>query len=585
MDHDTEKTVSIEGFPPEGHPVFDGQEVIFKVVVKNREEGDQFEWGLDCHSDGNQGTKCLRDPEQVGDGETDRKYNTTTFTFRWNVELGHGGQDHHLWVWLKRTDERVCYCCTEPYNVQQATLPLQFRNLVGDSFAENVRLGSVPIALQSTPVPVVSADDEATWAWVLASTRSISFPRYCEYVQEHYCNGKKDANCDENERTDFLRTKAYSRLQDVTGGFMKERCEKLDQASWNHARAEVRARLNREPGGTSRVAPSAKPIAPAAKLVASDLPLPSSAMPEYVRCLDKGYKWPCPVELIWSYWHEEAMVVQTIKAISRRFQNRLAPGARDPLQGFEIDPLRPLSNLIWGYIQDELHRISVLRRAHEYEHEYGISLYGRALKTVRPADRRSKFLESFHNLLYRCVQFYKQDDDKTVSADGFPVLNAIKETHYLIAAGANNQFGDLPETDREERLIEMWILARPEMREFLRGRPMVPYPEDWMDRVDHMKTLQNWTDVSVVHFHDLAEFGEHLLLSIRWGSWSRQIDSAVAVAWARVFRPQVQGYIHAYRAATGVDLTAEITDQRQVQERYLPPGVLLQRRLMAQVSR
>ncbi len=31
---------------------------------------------------------------------------------------------------------------------------------------------------------------------------------------------------------------------------------------------------------------------------------------------------PCLLELIWSYWHEEGMLVQTMNAISLRFQNR-----------------------------------------------------------------------------------------------------------------------------------------------------------------------------------------------------------------------------------------------------------------------
>ena len=30
---------------------------------------------------------------------------------------------------------------------------------------------------------------------------------------------------------------------------------------------------------------------------------------------------PCLLELIWSYWHEEGMLVQTMNAITRRFQN------------------------------------------------------------------------------------------------------------------------------------------------------------------------------------------------------------------------------------------------------------------------
>ncbi len=41
-----------------------------------------------------------------------------------------------------------------------------------------------------------------------------------------------------------------------------------------------------------------------------------------------------------------------------------------------------------------------------------------------------------------------------------------------------------------------------------------------MDRVDAMKRLQGWTDVSVQHFHDLAVFGEQILLGIRFGAWA-----------------------------------------------------------------
>jgi hypothetical protein len=97
---------------------------------------------------------------------------------------------------------------------------------------------------------------------------------------------------------------------------------------------------------------------------------------------------PVLIELIWSYWHEEAMLVQTMNAISRRFQNVRGPGERDPLAHLELDPLRPLNNLLWGYVQDEQHRLSVLRRAYEYDHHYGISLLGKT-GAGNAASRRS----------------------------------------------------------------------------------------------------------------------------------------------------------------------------------------------------
>ena len=92
-----------------------------------------------------------------------------------------------------------------------------------------------------------------------------------------------------------------------------------------------------------------------------------------------------------------------MNAISRRFQNVRGPGERDPLAHLEIDPLRPLNNLLWGYIQDEQNRLTVKRRAYEYDHHYGLTLYGKAVPPLRPADSRSKFLEAFHNLLHRTL--------------------------------------------------------------------------------------------------------------------------------------------------------------------------------------
>jgi len=39
-----------------------------------------------------------------------------------------------------------------------------------------------------------------------------------------------------------------------------------------------------------------------------------------------------------------------------------------------------------------------------------------------------------------------------------------------------------------------------------------------MDRIDALKTLKGWTSTSVVHFRDLAVYGEQILLSVRWGA-------------------------------------------------------------------
>ena len=75
----------------------------------------------------------------------------------------------------------------------------------------------------------------------------------------------------------------------------------------------------------------------------------------------------------------------------------------------------------------------------------------------------------------------------------------------------------------------------------------------------------------MLHFRDLAVFGEQLLLGIRFGAWTTVNDPEQAANWARYWRPEVQGYIHAYRAVTGVDLTRRA-------ERSMPAYHLRQRR-------
>ncbi|WP_315817252.1 hypothetical protein [Paraflavitalea speifideaquila] len=287
---------------------------------------------------------------------------------------------------------------------------------------------------------------------------------------------------------------------------------------------------------------------------------------------------PIYLELIWSYWHEESMMVQGVNTIARRFQNIKGEGAVDPLANLEVGPLRPLSNLMWGYIQDEQHRLTVRRRAYEYDHHYGITLQGKAVSNMRTADSRSKFIEAFHMLMNLCMKFYRQYDDTTVVADGFPIMNALKEVHMILSEGAHNQYGDLPSTARIEMLMQQYLLARPEFREFLPTRQMVPYPEAWMDRAAVLNQLHGWTKTSVLHFRDLGVFGEQILLSIRFGAWSTVFNRDQAANWAIFWRPQIQNYMHAYRAVTGVDLTREdgaVIDAQQ-------PSTHLLRRLKEQ---
>jgi hypothetical protein len=258
---------------------------------------------------------------------------------------------------------------------------------------------------------------------------------------------------------------------------------------------------------------------------------------------------PVLLELIHSYWLERGGVMKTINAITWRFQNRANPyPGRDPLAGVDIDPLRPLNNVLWGWLRDVDHRLTEAQRRDEYKHHYGLPP-GPAER--RLADSRTRFMGAFHSLLAECLRFYEDDDLTVKIANGFDVLNGLKETHLLLTQGAHNQYGALPWTARQEFLMAQWILSRSEIRDFLPHQIMVDTPEVWMRSVDAMNRLQGWSDVSVLHYRDLAEFAEQLLLGIRFGAWTSVNDPDQAANWARYFRREVQQYCHAYEAVTG----------------------------------
>jgi hypothetical protein len=485
----------------------------------------------------------------------------------------------------------------------------------GAQFAENFPPEpDTRVQLQRTSLP----PQPAQLLWVVIRNRSIDFNQYKTFIDGVMCcttdlpirpdtkEGKLDL------RLPFPSVRAYSLLKLATELYLMQECGVFnfcDTANHQAANADFNSRFN-ETEETARLGRDLTPdlicqlkndylvelknevagtpdtwVLPYFEIIRQKLldvplkyiPAGSTKPTNCYGILRSKLSDPCLLELIWSYWHEEGMLVQSMNAITRRFQNVRSSAQLDPLANLEIDPLRPLNNLMWGHIQDEQHRLTITRRAYEYDHHYGLRLLGKAVPELRSVDSRSKFLEAFHQLLQTTTIFFQQDDDTTVIADGFPVLNALREVHLILAQGAHNQFGDLPWTSRIEMLTEMWLLARPEMREFLRGRIMVPYPEPWMDAVDSMKTIQRWTDTSIREFRDLGVFGEQLLLSIRYDNWSVYNDANIAASWARYWRQEIQRYIHSYRAVTGVDLSMEPVNS-------MMPSVLLQRRLAPQVA-
>ncbi|MEI8408968.1 MULTISPECIES: hypothetical protein [unclassified Kribbella] len=450
----------------------------------------------------------------------------------------------------------------------------------------------VAVTMKRTAVPPTA--DQALWVAIRNSTNALGFDNYSDFLDRVMCgesSGGTDPGISDKDLKDtlhrvkrrtalpFPNVDRYRLLKAATEVFLMIHCG-VDADGFSRLRLDLNEesrRLSRtvRPGDIEaewreylvRVAAgdySSLEILPYLELIRlklRDVPVvglgqrDSEAEVCYGILADKLSN-PCFLELLWSYWNDESGLVQTINSITWRFQNRSqGPPGRDPLAGLAIDPLRPLNNLLWGWIQDTQHRLTTTRLALEYSHEYGLALASRPGPPVRGADARTRFIEALHNLLRLCAIFYHYDDDTTRIADGFSVLNALKETHLLLTQGAHNQYGDLPWTARHEMLMNQWILARPEMRDFLPTRTMVAYPEAWMDRVEAMNKLQGGTDASVLHYRDLAVFGEQLLLGIRFGSWTRVIEPEQAANWARYWRAEVQGYIHSYRAVTGVDLT------------------------------
>lgn len=291
-----------------------------------------------------------------------------------------------------------------------------------------------------------------------------------------------------------------------------------------------------------------------------------------------GNFFPC-VELIWNYWLEEGMLVQTLNVILARFQNRRLGPNRDPLARFDVTPLLPLRSFLWRWAEDEVNRLTLRHRAAEYEYEYGLTLIGRAVPPTRMlVERRSGFLQAFHQILHQAHVFYKERDDLTVSADAFPLYRSLRECHLILSQGSHNQYGEMAVAARVDFLVMQRLLAEPQMREFLGGRPMTPYPEPWMDRVDTMKTLQGWTDTSIMHFHDLATFGEQLVLTIRLGNWAGPtVGAPEARTWADAFRTSIQKYVAAYLTVTGVDLARGVDATM--------PSTLIARQLRSQQQR
>jgi hypothetical protein len=527
-------------------------------------------------------THIARVPEKLADG----KFPVTATVAAPNAKPASVSDELYVGDWLT---PGFIYKIKENFDQVMGSLSSEIRG-IGDQLATTNNKG---LRLQRATNLAANTQREQFWNSIRQSAEQLKFEHYSTFIEDHFCD--RSIPLPGNMRMPFSQVDSYLRLKAFTELFLLSRVGVVPGAS----PALNAIQVNAIPYAA---APAGIPTTPLSAQDAYDTVI--AARP-YLRTVLQNnadlanlahvddvcnrLRYPVFIELFWSYWHEEALIVQAMHRITLRFQNRSDGRERDPLAQLEMDPLRPLNSILWGYIQDEQHRLSVKQRAREYEHQYGLTLEGRAVGRLRTAESRSAFLRTFHNLLFQAVQFFRQADDTTVVANASPLLYALRDLQQVLATGAHNVAGDLPWNARLNMLMEQWILARPEIQDFLRGRRMIPYAEGWMGPVDTLKSLQGWNHVSVVHFRDLGVFGEQLLLSVREGgvsgTWNNLVDSTEAAAWALNWRPEIEGYIHAYRSATGVDLSLEAVDARALAERDAAPSLHLRRREARAVAR
>ena len=255
--------------------------------------------------------------------------------------------------------------------------------------------GIVRTSAQSRTVPTVK---QAFWVAIRNRTDALGFQRYSAFVNRLLCEGKDggSARCGDSslkggddggkvrhgeygepslsERRDEIMARptlygmdAYQVLLLATQAFVVFEAGVVIAATRlsNHSEfpgmdglegridrtvtlAEIQSELEDYLGastGVGRGLPYLKQIVTTLVTVSSDGGV--AQVPPWCRgILRSRFSCPSMLELIWSYWHEEGMLMQAINAIALRFQNVRAPGERDPLAYLEIDPLRALNNVL-----------------------------------------------------------------------------------------------------------------------------------------------------------------------------------------------------------------------------------------------
>jgi hypothetical protein len=440
----------------------------------------------------------------------------------------------------------------------------------------------VPVSLApATPPP---SADQILWTIIRDRSAAVGFGRYkgfidkvmCEYQGEREGGIRRDKLQTLHHPSLRYGTRSYEVLKAATDLFLKQECGvELALQDWDFE--DEARRMGRSPSDTTaskleqlrkdylvKVTSTLSTVPYLAEIVKKleDLPLKGAAavIPNCYGILEEEVSAPCLLEPIWSLWMEACGVPAAADLVGARFTNKRVIGRNglDPLARFDVVPLRPMAHLLYGYQRDAQHRLEPDVRDLEFLHAYGMTPPGRAPTATGAADSRTRFSTAFNNLLHAALQFHRDANNTFIVPDPFPVLVALKELNLLLTEGMHNQYNDFTWNARAEGLIQAWLLARPEMQEFLGGRPMVNQRETWIDRAQTLRSLCGWGDAPAMHYRDLAVFGEQILLSIRFGNWIQVDDKDVAAGWANYWRSEIEGYAFAYGAVSGVDLTRQL---------------------------
>jgi hypothetical protein len=232
---------------------------------------------------------------------------------------------------------------------------------------------------------------------------------------------------------------------------------------------------------------------------------------------------PWPLELIWSYWHDAMRLDDAV----------------DVVRGLPGVPAGSVVGRLVAGMAGDVSRTTAAERAEAYFHAYGLRLDA---STPPSLLREGRFAPALHTLLERASRFYRDDDDTGRVADALPLLHALADLQNLLNEQVHPALESLVRGARRDALMALYALSRPELRPLLPIHRHVMLPELWMPALDAIATLERWQQVSAGFFAQLAQQGERILLSVRFGSWPATADRDQAANWARFWRAEVQGY-------------------------------------------